>query len=81
MDSGTAGLHVTLAGDQRLEGVRCVASAGHGYEVSLRLVCALVSLPSLAAVVRSRVLTAATRAGLPVDGVSIQIAGLAGPDS
>jgi hypothetical protein len=80
-DSWTAGLHVTLAGDQRLEGVRCVvASAGHSYEVSLRLICALVSLPALAAVVRSRVVNAATRAGLPVDAVSIQIAGLAGPD-
>jgi hypothetical protein len=79
-DSGTAGFHATLAGGQRLEGVRCVASAEHGYEVSLRLICALVPLPSLAAIVRSRVLAAATRAGLPVDAVSIQIVGLAGPD-
>ena len=79
MDSGTAGLHATLAGDQRLEGVRCVATAGDGYEISLRLICALVPLPSLAAIVRSRVVNAAIRAGLPVSAVSIQIAGVAGP--
>jgi hypothetical protein len=80
-DPGAAGFYVTMAGQQRLEGVRCVASARGGYEVSLRLVCALVPLPALAAAVRSRVLTTASRAGLPVRAVSVHIAGVAGPES
>ncbi len=79
-DIGPSGLCVTVSGGQRAEGVMCVAARGGGYEVTLRLVCELVSLPQLGEQVKATVTRAATRAGIALESVSVQVAALAGED-
>ncbi|MEA2211107.1 MAG: hypothetical protein QOF83_1055 [Solirubrobacteraceae bacterium] len=76
LDSGPGGLHVTLDGGCRIEGVRCVATDTGAYEVSLRLICGLVALPTLGRAVRSRVAARAARDGLGVDSVLVHVAGV-----
>jgi hypothetical protein len=80
LDSGPRGLHVTLDGGCRIEGVRCVATDTGAYEVSLRLICGLVALPTLGSAVRSRVAGKAARGGLPVDSVLVHVAGVVEAD-
>jgi uncharacterized alkaline shock family protein YloU len=78
-DSGPGGIFVTVSGDERLEGVTCVATKGGGYEVSLQLICALVPLPALADRVRGAVASMAARAGLPVSSVSVRVVAVTEP--
>lgn len=75
-DTGPMGLFITVGGGQRLEGVVCVAAEG-GYEVSLRLVCALVPLPQLGEQVTAAVTSSAARAGIPLESVSVHVAAVA----
>lgn len=75
-DTGPMGLFITVGGGQRLEGVVCVSAKG-GYEVSLRLVCALVPLPPLAEQVTAAVTASAAEAGLPLESVSLHVAAVA----
>ncbi len=67
------GLFITVGGGQRLEGVVCVAAKG-GYEVSLRLVCALVPLPQLGEQVTAAVTSSAAEAGISLVSVSVHVA-------
>ena len=72
---GAAG---SVGGGERLEGVMCVATKNGGYEVTLRLVCAVVSLPNLGEQVKAAVAAMAAEAGIPVDSVSVHVAAVAG---
>jgi hypothetical protein len=76
-DAGRTGRFVTVGDGQHLPGVLCVAGTG-GYDVSLRLVCELVPLAELGERVRAAVRRSA--AGLPLESVSIHVAGLVGPE-
>lgn len=75
-DTGPMGLFITVGGGQRLEGVVCAAAKG-GYEVSLRLVCALVSLPQLGKEVTAAVTASAAQAGIPLECVNVHVAAVA----
>ena len=78
-DVGPAGLFVSAGDGERVEGVTCVAAGDGGYEISLRLVCALTPLrrsPSRCA----RVLRKRSPAGIPVASVNVQVADVAGPE-
>jgi len=77
-DVGPAGLFITESGGERLEGVMCVATKSGGYDVSLRLVCALVPLLPLGERVRTAVESGAARAGIGLDSVSVHVAAVAG---
>jgi len=77
-DTGPMGLFVTVDGAQRVEGVMCMATSGDGYEVSLRLVCALVPLLALGELVRAAVRRTAAVAGIELESVSVHVAALAG---
>lgn len=79
-DPGPTGLFVTVGGGERLEGVRCVATKEGGYEISLRLVCALVPLPQLGDRVKAAVLSTAAKAGIALESVSVHVAAVAGPE-
>jgi hypothetical protein len=76
-DGGPLGLIGTLAGDERVLGVTCTPVADGGYDVTLRLVCALAPLPALAAQVRETVLRVATGAGLSVSELKVHVTDLA----
>ena len=70
--AGPLGRRVTADREERLPGVLATALAGGGYEVELHLVTEVVPLHPLADRVRSRVVQAASSAGLggalgPVD--------------
>jgi hypothetical protein len=76
-DAGPLGAFMTGAGDgERLEGVTCVAAPGDGYDVSLRLVCALVALQPLGERVRAAVGKAAASARIKLESVSVHVAEL-----
>jgi hypothetical protein len=77
-DTGPMGLFVTVDGGQRVEGVMCMATSGDGYEVSLRLVCALVPLLTLGELVRTAVRRTAALAGIELESVSVHVAALTG---
>jgi hypothetical protein len=79
-DTGPMGLFITVGEGQRLEGVVCVAAPGDGYELSLRLVCGLVSLPALGQRVQAAVLAAGARVEIPVASVSVHIAEIVDPE-
>ena len=71
-------MFVTGAGDgERLEGITCVAAAGGGYEVSLRLTAGLVALYPVGERVRGAVMRAAAIAGITAQSVSVHFADLA----
>jgi hypothetical protein len=72
LDPGPARLYVTAGGGERVEGVTCVASPG-GYEITVRLVCALVALPYTAEQTRGAILSAAAVAGVAVARVDVVI--------
>ncbi len=75
-DAGPDGMFTTVGDGERLEGVLCVATKDGGYEVTLRLVCRLVPLLALSAQVQAAVMRATARAEIPLDSVSVHIAGL-----
>lgn len=75
-DAGPAGLAVTVGGGARIAGVLCASAPGAGYDVTLRLVCALVPLRPLGDAVRAAVTSAARTAELTIHAVSIQIVGV-----
>lgn len=72
-DSGTTGVFVTGGGGQRVPGVTCVAAAGGGYDVAMRLRCELVPLPDLGARVKVAVRHAAAASGLVVADLRVEI--------
>jgi len=75
-DTGPTGMFITVDGDQRLEGVLCVATKDGGYEVTLQLICRLVPLLELGEQVKATVRRTADVAGLPVQSVSVHVVGL-----
>jgi hypothetical protein len=79
LDSGDDGRFAVVSGDERIEGVLCVATATGGYDVALRLVCALVPLIELGERVRAQVRETATAAGLSLATISVHVAGVAAP--
>jgi hypothetical protein len=76
-DTGPIGVFITVGGGERLEGVVCVATKDGGYEVTLRLVCALVPLLELSEQVKAAVRQTAVLAGIPLESVSVYVAGVA----
>lgn len=78
-DPGPDGRFTTVAGDQRIDGVTCIAAGDSGYEVSLRLVCGLVPLLRVAQAVRSEVTVAAARAALPLEAVNVDVVAVRDP--
>jgi hypothetical protein len=83
LDAGPDGRFAVVSGDERIDGVVCVAVAGGGvggaHAVALRLVCALVPLGPLGERVRVKVREAAAAAGLSLGSVSVHIAAVAAP--
>lgn len=79
LDSGADGRFAVVSGDERIDGVLCVATAEGGYDVALRLVCALVPLIELGERVRAQVRATATAASLPLATISVHVAGVAAP--
>ena len=75
-DTGPMGLYVTVAGGERLEGIICAASSDGGYDVSVRVIVALVSLPDLSEQITAAIMRAADRIGVPCSSVSIHFADL-----
>jgi hypothetical protein len=80
-DVGPGGLFVCVGDGQRVEGVTCVAAADGGYEISLRLVCALMPLQPIAEQVRTVVGARAVAAGIHVTSVNVQITDVTGPEA
>ena len=74
LDSGPAGVFSTVGGTTRVGGVTCASAPGGGYDVSLRLVCALVDLHAVADRVRDAVQTIGAEANIEVAAISIVIA-------
>jgi hypothetical protein len=79
-DVGPGGLFVSVGDGQRVEGVICVAAPDGGYEISLRLVCALMPLQPIAEQVRTVVGAKAITAGIHVTSVNVQVAEVAVPE-
>jgi hypothetical protein len=77
LESGADGRFAVVSGDERIDGVLCVATADGGYDVALRVVCGLVPLIELGERVRAKVREAATTARLPLAIVSVHIADVA----
>lgn len=73
MDGGPDGLFAVVSGNQRVDGVLCAATADGGFDLSLRLVCALVPLPALGERVRAGVRARAAAAGLPTASVTVHV--------
>ena len=76
---GADGRFAVVSADERIDGVLCVATADGGYDVALRLVCALVPLIELGERVRAKVRATASAEGLPLATVSVHVAGVAAP--
>lgn len=74
LDDGPAGLFVTAGGGERVGGVRALAAPEGGYDLSLRLVCALVPLHPVAERVRAAIVEAARAAELDLATVTITVA-------
>lgn len=75
-DIGPMGLDVTAAGGERLEGIICAAANDGGYDISVRLIAGLVSLPDLSEQIAAAIARAAARVGVPCSSVSIHFADL-----
>jgi hypothetical protein len=73
-DAGPAGLHVTAARDERLEGIICAATSDGGYDISVRLIAGLVPLPDLSDRVTAAMNCAAERVGVPCGAVAVYFA-------
>ena len=79
MDAGPDGVFAVVSGSERVDGVLCAATAEEGFDLSLRIVCALVPLPALGARVRDGVRARAAAAGLPAVSVTVHVANVASP--
>jgi hypothetical protein len=79
LESGPNGGFAVVSGDERIDGVLCIATVGGAYDVELRLVCALVPLVALGERVRAKVREAAIAAGLPLASVSVHVSHVAAP--
>jgi hypothetical protein len=73
-DSGPAGLHVTTASGERLEGIICAATSDGGYDISVRLIADLVALPDLSDRVTAAINRAAARVEVPCSSVAVHVA-------
>jgi hypothetical protein len=80
-DVGPAGLFVSVGNGRRVEGVICAADRDGGYEVSLRLVCALMPLQPIAEQVRAAVTAAGSVVAMRVTSVNVAVADVAGPEA
>jgi uncharacterized alkaline shock family protein YloU len=80
-DGGPGDRFVSAGDGERVQGVICTAAGDGGYEISLRLVCALVPLQRVAEQARTAVLAAASMAGIRVVSVDVQVADVAGPEA
>jgi hypothetical protein len=78
-DTGPMGLYVTVADGERLEGIVCAAATGGGYDISVRVIAALVSLPDLSERIIAAITRAAGRIGVPCSSVSIHFVDLLAP--
>lgn len=79
LTSGADGRFAVVSGENRIDGVLCVATRGGGYDVALRLVCALVPLVDVGERVRQKVREAAAAAGLPLETVSVLVVDVVPP--
>ena len=73
-DIGPTGLHVTTARSERLEGIICAANSDGGYDVSVRLIAGLVSLPDLSERVTAAINRAAVSVGVSCSSVAVYFA-------
>jgi hypothetical protein len=80
LDAGVDGRFAVVSGDERIDGVLCVATTDGGYDLELRLVCALVPLIPLGERVRTKLRETAAAAELPLATVSVHIAAVAAPE-
>jgi hypothetical protein len=78
-DTGPMGLYVTVAGGERAEGIICAASNRGGYDVSVRVIAGLVSLPDLSDQITAAITRAAARVGVSCSSVSVHFADLLAP--
>jgi hypothetical protein len=78
-DTGPMGLYVTAADGERLEGIICAASNDGGYDISVRLIAGVVSLPELSERITAAITRAAARVDVPCSSVSIHFADLLVP--
>jgi hypothetical protein len=79
LEAGPLGLVLTADENQRVDGVRCVATGDGSFEVTLRLRCELVPLLELADIVKASVVRAAGSAGIAVTDVTVLIADIVDP--
>ncbi len=80
LDTGPAGLFLTVGGGARVPGVTCTAAPRGGYDVALRLVCELVPLQAVGDRVRDAVQTVGAEEHIEVQSVSVLIADVAEPE-
>jgi hypothetical protein len=78
-DTGPMGLYVTVAGGERLEGIICAAATDGGYDISVRVIAGVVSLPDLSEEITAAITRAAGRLGVSCSSVSIHFADLLAP--
>jgi hypothetical protein len=78
-DTGPMGLYLTMAGGERLEGIICAAATDGGYDISVRVIAGLVSLPDLSEQITAAIARAAGRVGVSCSSVSIHFADLLAP--
>ena len=77
LDTGGDGRFAVVSGEERIDGLLCTATPEGGYDVALRVVCALVPLGALGERVREAVRETATAAGLPLATVSVHVTDVA----
>ena len=65
---------MTTARNERLEGIICAANNDGGYDISVRLIAGLVSLPDLSDRVTAAINRAAVRVGVPCSSVAVHFA-------
>jgi hypothetical protein len=75
-DTGPMGLYVTVTGGDRFEGIICAAGNHGGYDVSVRVIAGLVSLPDLSEQITAAIRQAADRVGVSCCSISIHFADL-----
>jgi hypothetical protein len=73
-DTGPTGLYLTTARGERFEGIICAATSDGGYDISMRLIADMVSLPDLSEQVTAAIGSTATRVGVPCRSVSVHFA-------
>jgi hypothetical protein len=78
-DTGPTGVYLTAAAGERFEGIICAAADDGGYDISVRLIAGLVSLPDLSERIAAAISRAALRVGVPCSSISIHFADLLVP--